>query len=118
LKAGKDAPDIVFPSADGTLLDEANVRHMFYRILEKAGIRRVRFHDLRHTFALLLIQQGESVVYVKEQLGHPSIRLRSTFTGTWCLAEIAPQSTVSMMSRNHLQPPRNQKSFRRGRVRR
>jgi len=41
----------VFASQDGTALDEANVRHMFYRILEKAELRRVRFHDLRHTFA-------------------------------------------------------------------
>ena len=75
LKAGKDSPEMVFPSADGTLLDEANVRHMFYRILEKAELRRVRFHDLRHTFASLLIQQGESVVYVKEQMGHASIQI-------------------------------------------
>jgi integrase len=75
LKDGKQSPELVFPSADGTLLDDANVRHMFYRILEKADVRRVRFHDLRHTFASWLIQQGESLPYVRDQLGHKSIAI-------------------------------------------
>ena len=39
------------------------------------GLRQIRLHDLRHTFALLLLQQGESVVNVKEQLGHASIQI-------------------------------------------
>jgi hypothetical protein len=43
LKTGQPSPAAVFPSADGTMLDEANVRYMFYRILDKAQLRRVRF---------------------------------------------------------------------------
>ncbi len=68
-------PDWVFPSLEGTPLEERNVRHVFKRLLEKADLRQIRIHDLRHTYASLLLQQGESVVYVKEQLGHSSIQL-------------------------------------------
>jgi integrase len=41
----------------------------------KAKLRHVRVHDLRHTFASLLIQNGESLAYVKDQLGHSSIAI-------------------------------------------
>jgi hypothetical protein len=66
---------VVFSSRTGTALEERNVRHVFDRMVTKAGLRHIRIHDLRHTFASLLLQQGESVVYVKEQLGHGSIQI-------------------------------------------
>ena len=44
-------------------------------MLEKGNLRQVRFHDLRHTFASLLLQNGENLMYVKEQLGHSSIQV-------------------------------------------
>ncbi len=59
----------------GANLDAANVRHVLKRILEKAELRHIRIHDLRHTFASLLIQNGESLAYVRDQMGHASITL-------------------------------------------
>ena len=69
-------PEWVFCSETGGLLDGDNLRHRaFYALLRVSGQRKIRFHDLRHTFASLLLQQGESPVYVKEQMGHSSIAI-------------------------------------------
>jgi integrase len=48
---------------------------VFKKVLSKAGLREIRIHDIRHTFASLLPTNGESPVYVKEQLGHSSIQM-------------------------------------------
>jgi integrase len=61
---------------EGRQLEMHNAKtRYFHKCLEKAGIRRIRFHDLRHTFASQLIQNGESLAYVKDQLGHSSIKM-------------------------------------------
>jgi len=65
----------VFCDEQGAQLRHNPVRLTFHHLLKAAGVRRVRFHDLRHTFASLLLQQGESPVYVKEQMGHSSIQV-------------------------------------------
>jgi len=66
----------VFPSPDGGILDPDDLYHRYFLpVLAKAGIRKIRLHDLRHTFGSLLIQAGASIVYVKEQMGHSSIQV-------------------------------------------
>ena len=42
----------------------------FNPALEKAEIERIRLHDLRHTYASLLIEQGENIKYIQAQIGH------------------------------------------------
>jgi integrase len=70
------ADDLVFRSKVGTVLDPDNLIHyQFLPCVERAGLRRFRFHDLRHTFGSLLIQDGASLAYVKEQMGHSSIQV-------------------------------------------
>lgn len=66
---------LVFPSRKGTPFCGDNFRRrVFKKLLEKADLPAIRFHDIRHTFASLLLQQGESLHYVKEQMGHASIQ--------------------------------------------
>jgi integrase len=70
---GKPMPEWVFLGAAGDRVNDDILRKAFYDCLDKAELRRVRFHDLRHTFASLLIQQGANPKYVQETLGHGSI---------------------------------------------
>lgn len=76
-KRGLPQPQWVFPSSAATPLDDSKVRKAMLAILTKADVRRrpAVVHVMRHTFASLLIQQGESVTYVKEQMGHSSIQI-------------------------------------------
>lgn len=70
---------LVFPSATGGPQERRNVlRHGLRRGLERAGIERLTLHELRHTFASILIGQGFDVTFVADQLGHadPGITLR------------------------------------------
>ena len=70
------ADDLVFPSQAGTVIKPDNIVPRYMEpALEKAGLRRFRFHDLRHTFGSLLIQDGASLAYVKDQMGHSSIQI-------------------------------------------
>ena len=78
MMAGKSsiADDLVFPSQAGTVIKPDNtVPRSMEPALDKAGLRRFRFHDLRHTFGSLLIQDGASLAYVKDQMGHSSIQI-------------------------------------------
>jgi integrase len=75
MSQGKPMEPYVFVSPEGLRWDERNLRRGWYRCLEKAEIRSVRFHDLRHTFISLLIEQGAHPKYIQEQAGHSSIQV-------------------------------------------
>ena len=72
----------VFPSAKGRPLNMNTLKEsVLYPALEEAGLPHMRMHDLRHTYASLLIAQGESLKYVQEMLGHTSIKVTADTYG-------------------------------------
>lgn len=60
----------VFPSPNGGPISPDSVLNMLHRVLERAGLPKVRFHDLRHTFATLALQNGVDIKTVSGMLGH------------------------------------------------
>lgn len=64
--------EYVFPSASGGPLSPDSVLNMLHRVLARAGLSKLRFHDLRHTFATLALQNGVDVKTVSGMLGHYS----------------------------------------------
>ncbi len=65
--------DLVFANVEGKPLDPCVLSHDFARIAKRAGLRGVRFHDLRHTFASLMLLRGAKPKVISEALGHASV---------------------------------------------
>ncbi|MBW1774482.1 MAG: site-specific integrase, partial [Deltaproteobacteria bacterium] len=68
--------NLVFPNEAGNPIDANNlVKRDFEPTLRRAGVKGIRFHDLRHTYASLLIDRGEHPKYIQVQMGHSSINV-------------------------------------------
>ena len=65
--------DLVFANVEGKPLDPSFLSHTFGKIVKRAGLKDVRFHDLRHTFASLMLLNGVSPKVISEALGHSSV---------------------------------------------
>jgi integrase len=69
--------ELIFPSSVGTPYNYRNLIRDFKKVLHNAGLPEIRFHDLRHTAASLMLNNGVPVIIVSRRLGHarPSITL-------------------------------------------
>jgi integrase len=94
-KRGEPMPKWVFCQTNGKPLTATSIANrIFHRCLDRAGLRRVRFHDIRHSYASILVEQGESLAYVKEQMGHHSIQITVDI-----YAHLAPAGNKSAVDR-------------------
>lgn len=67
--------DLVVCTQHGTPFNPANIRRTFKRIIKMADVPDIRFHDLRHTHATLLLSKGVNVKVISERLGHSNIKV-------------------------------------------
>jgi integrase len=67
---------LVFPSPRGEILNDDNFRHRLFRpAVRRTKLTGFRFHDLRHTYAALMVAAGAHPKYLQAQMGHSSIRV-------------------------------------------
>jgi len=64
--------DFVFAHPAGAPLDSSTVTHIFARVVRKAGLE-LRLHDLRHSFASVMLAAGVNVKAISQSLGHANI---------------------------------------------
>lgn len=67
--------DLVACTHHGTPLNPSNVRRTFARLINLSNVPKIRFHDLRHTHATLLLSRGINVKIISERLGHSNIKV-------------------------------------------
>ena len=89
--------EFVFCREDGRMLNQDELPERLYAVCRKAGLRKVGWHVLRHTFASHLVMRGEPLKSVQELLGHASI------TTTMRYAHLSPN--VRRDAVNHLDAP-------------
>ncbi len=82
--------NLIFPSSVGSPFEQSHVHKDFVKVLKAANLERIRFHDLRHTAASLMLNHGVPALAVSKILGHsnPSVTLT-----------IYAQSTLDMQSK-------------------
>jgi integrase len=73
LGKGLTLDSLIFGSPEGKPLDPSILSHEFARVAKRAGLEGVRFHDLRHTFASLMLLRGAKPKVISEALGHSSV---------------------------------------------
>jgi len=71
---GKQDSDYVFPGPDGKM-HYRDMRKELARACRVAGVKRIRFHDLRHTFASCFIQKSGNILSLQKLLGHSSLEM-------------------------------------------
>jgi integrase len=72
--------ELVFPGELGMYLDGSALRRRFVAACARAGLRPIRFHDLRHTFGTLAVRGAESIVELQNWLGHAEVRTTMRYT--------------------------------------
>jgi integrase len=90
--------DFIFCNAYGRPLDGSALRRRFKRARDAAGLRPLRWHDLRHTFGSLLVAGGLDLVSVKEAMGHAQLGTTTRYLHARPATETAAKFTSAFAS--------------------
>jgi len=88
--------DFVFANRLGRRLDGSAVRRRVDRARERAGLRPLRFHDLRHTYGSLLVAGGIDLASVKSAMGHSRITTTERYLHARSASELADKFTRAL----------------------
>ncbi|MEO5928137.1 MAG: tyrosine-type recombinase/integrase [Patescibacteria group bacterium] len=91
--------EYLFTRADGSFMKPAHVAPVLHRACKAAGIKRIGWHALRHTFATTLVSRGAPLRVVQELLGHTTIQMTCRY------AHAAPSTLREYMRYAHLATP-------------
>jgi integrase len=92
------ADDLVFCNVYGRTLDDSALRRRYRRAQVAAGVRPLRFHDLRHTFGSLLAANGVDVVTIQKAMGHSALATTSRYLHARPASEQAQVFTAAFTS--------------------
>jgi len=89
--------DFIFSREDGTLPDPRYVSKVFKRVVQNTGLKPIRLHDLRHTYATLQRKAGQPIEVISRVLGHASEMVTLTVYNHWEGDLRAPADTMDLM---------------------
>ena len=93
----KNDKNLVFTNEDGSCINPKNLRASFKRVANKIGRPDARFHDLRHTYAVTALQEGDDVKTVQQNLGHATAAFTLDIYGH--VSEKMKQESANRMQR-------------------
>jgi integrase len=97
--------DLVFAGAAGGHLDSKDVRAEYKAALARAGLRNLRFHDLRHTFGTRAVEQAESILELKEWMGHANVQTTMRYLHYKSKADAAQRLAAAFTDEDTATPP-------------
>ena len=88
---------------NGKIMEQNFIRRVYFRILKKAIVRRIKLHGLRHAFCTHLLSAGVSPYYVSQQAGHSSISITCDVYGSWISTD--ENRHVNLLDSQHSKTP-------------